>query len=108
MENDDTTNDLEDPEFTLEEAREWLTKVEDDAWVAGSRSAALEFIFCNLLVVLNTAKVIDGIAFTQRLQHMLPLLENSPQISAGMILDHLQEVFANGTSGGSPGGYVLH
>lgn len=90
--------------FTLEEAKEWLHQVEDTAWVAASTSGALEFILCNLLLELDKAKLIDGMAFIGRLEMGLPKLENTPQIAAKLILEQLRK----NLSGKAPGGYVLH
>lgn len=92
------------PPLSLEEMDERLNLIEDSAWVAGSRSAALELILGNLLIALDKEKVIDGMAFTQRLEALVPLLEVSPQISANLILEQLRDAF----SGKGPGGYVLH
>lgn len=92
------------PPLSLEEMDERLNLIEDNAWVAGSRSAALELILGNLLIELDKKKVIDGMEFTQRLESLVPLLEASPQISANLILGQLREAF----SGKAPGGYVLH
>jgi hypothetical protein len=92
------------PPLSLEEMDERLSQIEDSAWVAGSHSAALEFILGNLLIALDKAKVIDGMVFTQRLESIVPLLEASPQISATQILVQLREAFL----GKAPDGYVLH
>lgn len=90
--------------FTLEEAKEWLLKVEDTAWCASSTSGALEFILGNLLLELDKAKMIDGMTFIQRLETLVPLLENTPQISANLILEQLRK----NLSGKVRSGYVLH
>lgn len=92
------------PPLSLEEMDERLNLIEDNAWTAGSRSAALEMILGNLLIALDKEKVIDGMAFTQRLESLVPLLEASPQISANLIIQQLLDVF----SGRAQGGYVLH
>ena len=93
--------------FTLEEAKEWLHKLEDDAWIAKSQAAALDFILGNLLVELDRSGVMDAKQFVGRLQKLVPLLESSPQISAKVMLDQLQATLADGGSDGS-GGYLLH
>lgn len=92
------------PPLSLEEMDERLNLIEDNAWTAGSRSAALEMILGNLLIALDKEKVIDGMAFTQRLESLVPLLEASPQISANLIIQQLLDVF----SGRAQGAYVLH
>ena len=90
--------------FTLEEAKDWLHRLEEEKWDAFSRSGALEFMLGNLLIELNKKKVIDGRPFIQKLQALLPLQPETVQISAALILERLRLSFSQEDQGG----YALH
>lgn len=64
------TGDDEEPgPLTLEEAKEWLLKVEDDATIARDKAYALEFVLGNLLTRMTEANMIDGRGFIAELLH---------------------------------------
>lgn len=92
------------PPLSLEELDKRMNFIEDSAWVAGSRSAALEFIVTNLLIELDKRKVIDGLSFIGRLESAVPLLEAPAQLSATHIFERLRDL----VGGKAPDGYVLH
>jgi len=90
--------------FTLEEAKDWLHRLEDEKWDAFSRAGALEFMLGNLLIELNRKKAIDGMLFIQKLQALLPLQPETVQTSAALILERLHLSFSQENQGG----YALH
>lgn len=92
------------PPLSLEEMNERLNLIEDNAWVAGSRSAALEFIVANLLIELDKRSVIDGPAFIALLETAVPELETPAQMSVTAIFEQLRKC----VGGKAPYGYVLH
>lgn len=104
MENKKPLNDLEDPEFTLEEARQWLHKVEDDAWLAESRAASLEFLLLNMFIALTKDRVLDGERLTQRLEAILPLVATQHRTGAVSLVKCLREILSDEAQNG----YVLH
>lgn len=94
----------EDPEFTLEEAEKWLSKVEDDAWATESRAGSLEVLLINMLIGLAEKNVLDGERLIQRLERALPLLNSPHRIGVEALLTQLRSLL----SGEAPDVYVLH
>jgi len=90
--------------FTLDEAKDWLHKLEDEKWDAFSRAGALEFMLGNLLIELNKENVIAGLPFIQKLQALLPLQPEAYKTSAEQILGRLRLSLSNDDKDG----YALH
>lgn len=92
------------PPLSLEEMNERMGEIEDKAWLAESRSAALKFIVANLLIELDKRSVIDGPAFIALLETAVPQLETPAQMSVTEIFEQLRKYVGEGV----PDGHVLH
>lgn len=79
----------DDPEFTLEEAKEWLLIVEDNSAIARDLGFATRFVLANLLNKLSMLGILDVRQFLEELRQHIPLLEPHERVAAQVLIDAL-------------------
>jgi len=88
--------------FTLEEAKEWLHRLEDMTTIERDVGFATRFVLGNLLDSLSCAGVIDGRAFISHLRANLHLIQEAHHRLGAEAL--LREYWEHLTAPDAPGG----
>lgn|GEM_PF-2596116 len=110
MSDDDRTFQSETPPgpLTLEEAEEWLLKLEDIATLERDLGFATRLVLFNLFGALARAGLIDGTDFIGRLRNTLPLLAHHERLAVEAVIGDLLRQSQQPEPSAAEGGEGLH
>ena len=76
--------------LTLEEAEQWLLRIEDIATIERDLGSATRLVLINLVVELDRSGAIDGSRFVDRLTAGLPRIEaRNEKLAAEQLVGHI-------------------